>query len=135
VECTFTNSSTTRPVIISDGGSGNDKTVYPTQANVETVATFIPKTTGSDDITIKTTGSSGQTVTKVILYGNTSSVYAIWQAALQLHVNNGTLTADLPVDIYNLQAGLIASKVNRITLHKGIYVIKYQNLYSKIIIN
>lgn len=135
VECTFTNSSTTRPVIISDGGSTNDKTVYPTQANVETVATFIPKTTGSDDITIKTTGSSGQAVTKVILYGNTSSVYAIWQAALQLHINNGTLTADLPVDIYNLQAGLIASKVNRITLHNGIYIIKYQNLYSKIIIN
>lgn len=135
LECSFTNTSTTRPLMISDGGTSNDKTVYPTQANVETVATFTPKTTGSDDIAIKTSGSSGQAVTKVVLYGNSTAIYTVWIPGLQFHVNNGEINSDLPLDVFSIQGHQLGFKTRHISLASGVYIIKYQNIYSKIIIN
>jgi len=136
VDVSFTNTSTSRPIIISDGGSGNDKTAYPTQANVETVTSLVPKTTGSNDIFIKTSSSSGLLVTKITLYGISSAVSQIYfQDKLNMRIENGMLTSSELIDVYSINGLLIFPKSNKILLSKGIYVIKYQNNYSKIIIN
>lgn len=136
VDVTFTNTSTSRPVVISDGGSGNDKTAYPTQANVEATTTFIPKTTGSDDILIKTSSSSGLSVTKIVLYGNSSAIHEIrFEKDIDLKIKNGNLTCTEPIDIFSVNGFLVNSKTYKAALAKGVYIIKYQNNYSKIIID
>ena len=135
IECVFLNSTTSRPVIISDGGGTNDKTAYLTTANVEATTTFIPKTTGSDDITFKTSGSSGMSVTKMTLYGISSAVQEILlEKNLDIKINNGELIANRNVDIYSIGGQLIQKNVSRITLFKGVYIVLYKNLSTKIIL-
>ncbi len=135
IECTFLNSSTSRPIIISDGGSSNDKTAYLTTANVETSATFIPKTTGSDDITIKTSGSSGMSITKIILYGNSTSIQQILSDNLNVKIENGKIISTEPIDIYTIAGQLVCTKRYSVNLLKGIYILSTNTYKTKIIIN
>lgn len=136
MDVSFNNSSTSRPIIISDGGSSNDKTVYVTTANVETTATFVPKTNSSDDITIKTSGSSGMSVTKITIYGLSSYVQNIEIGnELNIQINNGTLISSEEIDIFSVNGQLIRQKCNKFTLVKGTYIIKFRNYCSKIILN
>ena len=135
IDCSFLNTSTSRPIIISDGGSSNDKTAYLTTANVEATATFIPKTSGSNDITIKTSGSSGMSVTKIILYGNSTAVQQIYNSKLNVQIENGLITSSEPVDIYTVSGQLICRKTSSVVLSKGIYILRNENNNLKIIIN
>jgi pectinesterase len=135
VECTFTNSSTSRPIVISDGGGSNDKTAYPTTANVETLSTFIPKTTGDDDITIKTSSSSGLLVTKITLYGISSAVQEIkLENLINLKLENGSLKSSEPVNIYSISGQHLLKNVREANFKKGVYIINYKNINSKIIV-
>ena len=135
IECSFLNSSTSRPIIISDGGSSNSKTAYLTTANVEATTTFIPQTTGSDDITIKTSGSSGMSVTKITLYGNSTGVQQIFTAKLCVQIENGFVTSSEPVDIYSVSGQLVCRKTLSVVLSKGIYILRNENTNLKIIVN
>lgn len=135
MDVSFNNSSTSRPIIISDGGSSNDKTVYVTTANVETTATFVPKTNSSDDITIKTSGSSGMSVTKITIYGLSSYVQNIEIGnELNIQINNGTLISSEEIDIFSVNGQLIRQKCNKFMLVKGTYILKFRNTSSKIIV-
>lgn len=135
IDVSFNNSSTSRPIIISDGGSSNDKTVYVTTANVETTATFVPKTNSSDDITIKTSGSSGMSVTKITIYGLSSAIQKIeFGNELSVKINNGILNSSENIDVYSVNGQLIRQKCNTFALMKGIYIIKFKNINSKIIV-
>lgn len=135
VECTFTNTSTSRPVIISDGGASNDVTTYPTAANAETMTTFIPKTTGSNDITIKTSGSSGMSVTKLVLYGMSNVIQKVvvtdW---FNFSIINGELASSEPLDIFDITGKIIAQKVKKVVLQKGFYIIRCKSKSVKIIV-
>ena len=136
VECTFVNGSTARPIIISDGGSGNDKTVYPSASNVETIATFVPKSTSDDDITIKTSGSSGMAVTKIILYGISSAVQKIdISNEINIKINSGNVCSSKPIDIYSIAGQIICKNKTQTHLTKGIYIVNYKNNCTKIIVN
>jgi pectinesterase len=136
VDVSFANTSTLRPIVISDGGSSNDKTAYPSQANVETTTSFIPKTTGSDDILLKTSSSSGLSVTKITLYGISSAVQEIYLSEnIQLSIKNSLLTSSADIDIFTINGLLVFTNIHRANLSKGIYIIKYQNSYKKIIVN
>jgi len=135
VECTFTNSSTSRPIIISDGGSGNEKTAYPTAANSETLVIFTPKNTGDDDITIKTSGSSGLTVTKLVFSGIYSAVQYVFDKNIVYKLENGSFSCEKPVDIYAVSGKLLHKNVESCNLEKGIYIILNNGNRSKIICN
>jgi pectinesterase len=135
VECSFLNSSTSRPLIISDGGGSNDKTAYLTTANVESTTSFIPKTTGSDDITIKTSGSSGMSITKITLYGNSTAVQQISENKLNVRIESGQLSSSEPVDIYTVSGQLVCRKVSSLYLQKGVYILRKETDKMKIIIN
>jgi pectinesterase len=136
IECAFTNTSTSRPVIISDGGSSNDKTAYPTQANVETTTTFLPKTNGNDDITFKTSSSSGLSVTKITLYGTTSAVEEIFIANdLNIRTENNQIIATEQIDIFRIDGQLVFSNTRKASLPTGIYIVRYKNKRIKIRIN
>lgn len=135
VEVNFTNTGTSRPIIISDGGSTNDKTVYPTTANVEASASFVPKTNGSDDISIKTSGSSGMSVTKITLYGLSSGTREIlFGKGFEIKINNGMLSSSENIDVYTINGQLIIRNSSKFTLSKGVYIIRFNNLSSKIIV-
>lgn len=135
IDVSFNNSSTSRPIIISDGGSNNDKTTYVTTANVETTSSFTPKTNASDDITIKTSGSSGMSVTKIIIYGLSSAIQKIeFGNELSVKINNGILNSSENIDVYSVNGQLIRQKCNTFALMKGIYIIKFKNINSKIIV-
>lgn len=136
VECTFTNSSTSRPIIISDGGSSNDKTAYPSAANVETIVSFVPKTNGSDDISFKTTGSSGMSITKLVLFGVTSAVQEIdFNNEHTFSIQNGNISSFEPMDIYTISGQQICNNKKQFGLSKGLYIIRCKNKFSKISIN
>jgi pectinesterase len=135
IECTFLNNSTSHPIIISDGGSLNDKTAYLTAANVEATTTFIPKTTASDDITIKTSGSSGMSLMKIILFGNSTAIQQILSDKLNVKIESGLITSIIPFDIYTVSGQLICSKRHSIYMHKGIYILSIGNIKTKIIIS
>jgi pectinesterase len=135
VECMFTNSSTSRPIIISDGGSGNEKTAYPTAANSETLVIFTPKTTGDDDITIKTSGSSGLTVTKIVFTGIYSEIQYIFDKNAAYKLVNGNFNSETPVDIYSVSGKLLHKNVESCKLKKGVYIISNNGNRSKVICN
>ena len=134
LECTFTNSGTSRPIIITDGGSGNEITAYPTLANSEKTITFIPKSISDDDITLKTSGSSGLTVTKLIMKGIYSSTQCIFNNNNIYIINKGSFSTELPVDIYNLNGELIFKNIKTCNLQKGVYIVLNNENKSKIII-
>jgi pectinesterase len=135
IECTFTNSNISRPVNISDNGSGNEKTAYPTAVNTATTVIFTPKTTGDDDITIKTSGSSGMVVTKLVLYGVKSAVETIgFDNENRISIENGQITSTKPVDLYTISGQLITSNKNHFHVRKGMYIVKLRNSFSKIIV-
>ncbi len=133
VECMFTNSSTSRPIIISDGGSGNEKTAYPTAANSETLVIFTPKTTGDDDITIKTSGSSGLTITKIVFTGIYSQIQYNIDKNAAYKLDNGSFNSETPVDIYSVSGKLLHKNVERCKLKKGVYIISNNENRSKVI--
>ncbi len=135
VECMFTNSNTSRPVIISDGGSGNEKTAYPTAANSETLVIFTPKSTGDDDITIKTSGSSGLTVTKIVFTGIYSQIQYIFDKNAVYKIENGSFSSETPVDIYSVSGKLLYKNIEHCKLEKGVYIILNNENRSKIICN
>ena len=135
VECMFTNSNTSRPVIISDGGSGNEKTAYPTAANSETLVIFTPKSTGDDDITIKTSGSSGLTVTKIVFTGIYSQIQYIFDKNAVYKIENGSFSSETPVDIYSVSGKLLYKNIEHFKLEKGVYIILNNENRSKIICN
>jgi len=136
MDVSFNNSNTSRPIIISDGGSTNDKTVYVTTANVETTASFVPKTNSTDDITIKTSGSSGMSVTKITIYGLSSYVQNIEIGKeVNIQIDNGTLMSSEKIDIFSVNGQLIRQKCNKFTLVKGTYILKFRNTCSEIIVN
>jgi len=136
MDVNFANTATTRPIVISDGGSGNDKTAYPTLANVEATTSFVPKTTGTDDILIKTSSSSGLSVTKITLYGTSSSIQEIvYGSNTDLKNVNGLLTSSKPIDIYSVSGLLIQKNIRSFTLFKGIYIVKNCQIITKIIVN
>ncbi len=133
VECTFTNSGTSRPIIISDGGNGNEITAYPTLANSEKIITFIPKSTSDDDIILKTSGSSGLTVSKLVLTGIYSTVRYIFENNIFYKMENGEFSSEYPVDIYDVNGKIIFKKVETCKLPKGVYIILNNGNRSKMI--
>jgi pectinesterase len=135
IDVSFTNTSTSRPIVISDGGSSNDKTAYPTQANVEATTSFVPKTNGTDDVLIKTSSSSGLLVTKITLYGNTSAVQQIFTPKLNVRIVNGQLSSSEPVDIYTVGGQLVRRKTISKFLTSGIYILQNGSARMKIVVD
>lgn len=134
VEITFSNTGTTRPIVITDGGTTNDKTAYPASANVEATTTFVPKTNGSDDIVVKTASSSGLSVTKIMLYGITSESKVIRSPLSFFQVQGATVSGLLPFDIYTIGGQLLFKNQYAVHLSDGIYLIKQGAQSSKIVI-
>ncbi len=133
IECTFTNSSTSRPIVVSDGGSSNDKTAYPSAANIETVVIFTPKSLTDDDITFKTSGSSGLSITKITLYGTTSALNEI-NAERNFNIENGKVTSDEVFSIYSITGELVFCKIITAQLNKGIYILRNNKNSFKVIV-
>lgn len=134
VEVSFSNTAITRPLIITDGGGTNDKTVFPTAANVEAVATFLPKTNGSDDIVLKTSSSSGLAVTKVVLYGITSDRKTTIIPPSFFSLQGATVTSVVPFDIFTIGGQLLHKSCYTVFLSNGIYLINQGDRSSKIVI-
>ena len=130
LKCSFLNGSTSRPILISDGGVTNDITAYPTAANVETVASFVPKSLGEVDISIKTAGSSGMIVSKMNLSGNSTDLSEsrkpLWW------ISEGIFHAQEPVDIYALTGETLVRNATEYPLKRGFYIIRTGRMYAKL---
>jgi pectinesterase len=134
IEVTYSNGSTTRPITISDGGSGNDVTAYPTAANVESVVTFIPKTTGESDVQIKTGGSSGLTISRIIFYGIQSAVKSVTDISPGFVISANAISAEFPFDVFDITGRKVAENVLHAKLSSGVYIIHFKGDSGKIII-
>ena len=133
--CSFTNTSTSRPIIISDGGGSNDKSAYPTVANTETLVIFTPKSTGDDDITIKTSGSSGLSISKMIFSGIYSDLILIPEEnQLKIEIENGHIQCSDNVSIYSISGLLIEKNKSEFSLKKGMYILQHNSGFHKVLI-
>lgn len=128
IACAFTNGSTSRPIIITDGNNTNDVTAYPSTANAESTVRFYPFTTGDADFQIKTSGSSGLTITKIVFYGVKSSMqipadetlppfFTIRQRLLET-------TGNHLLDVFDVSGRCISRNILRLELLPGVYCIK-----------
>lgn len=134
VEVTFSNGSTTRPIILSDGGTVNEVTAYPTAANVESVIFFVPKSTGECDVQIKTGGSSGLTVSKIVLYGIQSGIKSVADFGFGFVISGKTISAEFPVDVFDITGRKVAENTLHAELTSGVYLVMQGNSSRKIII-
>ncbi|OPZ03266.1 MAG: Pectinesterase [Bacteroidetes bacterium ADurb.BinA395] len=135
IEFTYLNGSTSRPIIITDGGTNNDITTYPVAANTESTVTFIPKTTGDDDIQVKTSSASGLTLTKIVLYGIKSEIGKIVSASDTFFtLTSHFIQSDDLMDIFDISGEMVFEKVQHAKLLPGIYIVRSANRVKKILI-
>lgn len=132
-EFVFTHSNVNRPILLSDGGSGNSVSLTPSAANAETTASFYPASTGDADIVVKTSGSSGMVVKKIILYGVGTSMDVIEENPINYQLLNGILTTTEPVDIFDINGKKLYSQVQEAFLSTGFFILKKDERTEKII--
>lgn len=135
VEITYANGSTSRPIIVTDGGGNNDVTEYPTASNAEKTLTFIPKNTDTDDIVVKTSGSSGLTVSKMVFYGIQSSVEIIKENLIPFFkLEKREITSQNPLKIITLSSKTVGNNIRRHHLSPGAYIVQSGQKSAKIIV-
>lgn len=134
VEVTFSNGSISRPIILSDGSTGNELTAYPAAANVESVINFVPKSAGDCDIQIKTGGSSGLTVSRIVFYGIQSGIKSVVDFGSGFVITGRKISAEFPVDVLDITGRRVAENALHAELSSGVYVVLQGNSSRKIII-
>ncbi|MGC3979260.1 MAG: hypothetical protein QM751_14135 [Paludibacteraceae bacterium] len=135
MDITFTNGSTTRPIIITDGGSGNDITAYPTTANVEKTVTFMLKSPADDDIVIKTGGSSGLTITKMVFYGlKNGTKYIMKDYEPFFSLKDRKISSGNLLSVTDISGRIIAKNTYKVSLNPGIYIVQSGFKAMKIVV-
>ena len=96
---------------------------------------FTPKSTGDDDITIKTSGSSGLSISKMIFSGIYSDLILIPEEnQLKIEIENGHIQCSDNVSIYSISGLLIEKNKSEFSLKKGMYILQHNSGFHKVLI-